>query len=148
MTGRRVGVLGMGTHLPPTFRTKAHVVRAGGVTAEWITESSNATRQDPTRLPRTWPPKQSRRRLGPRASTSPTWACWSSRPFTPDALGQADVAHGHGPPPGERVLMAVFGADMTWGSALLAWSGARDHPCFLSPPVPNHRQKGPFDERC
>ncbi len=54
--------------------------------------------------------------------------------FTPEALGQADGAYGHGPPPGEPVLMAVFGAGMTWGSALLTWRGARDRPC--SPSIP------------
>lgn len=33
--------------------------------------------------------------------------------FTPDALGQADVAYGHGPPPDARVLMAAFGSGTT-----------------------------------
>lgn len=40
MTGgpRPIGVLGMGTHLPPTVRTNAEVARHAGVTARWITE--------------------------------------------------------------------------------------------------------------
>lgn len=41
---------------------------------------------------------------------------------TPYALARAAV--GHRIRPGDRVLLAVFGAGMTWGSALLTWSGA------------------------
>ncbi|MDO0909389.1 ketoacyl-ACP synthase III [Streptomyces sp. DT2A-34] len=35
---RRIGVLGMGTYLPPTVRTNAEVARGAGVTADWISE--------------------------------------------------------------------------------------------------------------
>ncbi|NEB00381.1 ketoacyl-ACP synthase III [Streptomyces sp. SID13726] len=35
---RRIGVLGMGSYLPPTVRTNAEVARGAGVTAEWIGE--------------------------------------------------------------------------------------------------------------
>ncbi|MFD4527209.1 3-oxoacyl-ACP synthase III family protein [Streptomyces sp. NPDC058470] len=36
--GRRIGVVGMGTYLPPEVRTNTDVARDAGVTAEWITE--------------------------------------------------------------------------------------------------------------
>ncbi|MFE9768032.1 3-oxoacyl-ACP synthase III family protein [Streptomyces sp. NPDC005808] len=45
MTGRRIGVLGMGTHLPPTVRTNAEVARDAGVTAEWISERTGVLRR-------------------------------------------------------------------------------------------------------
>ena len=41
-------------------------------------------------------------------------------------------AAGHRLRPGDRVLLAVFGAGMTWGSALLTWSGA---PALASTPT-------------
>ncbi|MFI6684284.1 3-oxoacyl-ACP synthase III family protein [Streptomyces sp. NPDC050485] len=40
----------------------------------------------------------------------------------PYALAAATARHTLGP--GDRVLITVFGAGMTWGSALLTWSGA------------------------
>ncbi|GHE05667.1 3-oxoacyl-ACP synthase III family protein [Streptomyces alanosinicus] len=52
----------------------------------------------------------------------------ASAPF---ALARA--ASGQGLRTGDRVLVAVFGAGMTWGSALLTWSGA---PAVTSVPVP------------
>ncbi|MCD7445219.1 ketoacyl-ACP synthase III [Streptomyces lincolnensis] len=46
MTGeRRIGVLGMGTHLPPTVRTNAEVARDAGVTAEWISERTGVLKR-------------------------------------------------------------------------------------------------------
>ncbi|WP_155057501.1 3-oxoacyl-ACP synthase III family protein [Streptomyces blattellae] len=45
MTGRRIGVLGMGTHLPPTVRTNAEVAREAGVTAEWISERTGVLKR-------------------------------------------------------------------------------------------------------
>ncbi|MFD3412340.1 3-oxoacyl-ACP synthase III family protein [Streptomyces cyaneofuscatus] len=41
------------------------------------------------------------------------------------AYALAAAAERHGLRPGDRVLLTVFGAGMTWGSALLTWSGAR-----------------------
>ncbi|MEU0100495.1 ketoacyl-ACP synthase III [Streptomyces sp. NPDC006267] len=40
------------------------------------------------------------------------------------AYALAAAAARHGLRPGDRVLLTVFGAGMTWGSALLTWSGA------------------------
>lgn len=46
MTGeRRIGVLGMGTHLPPTVRTNAEVALGAGVTAEWIVERTGVLKR-------------------------------------------------------------------------------------------------------
>ncbi|MEU3400100.1 3-oxoacyl-ACP synthase III family protein [Streptomyces filamentosus] len=46
MTGeRRVGVLGMGTHLPPTVRTNTEVAEGAGVTAQWISERTGVLRR-------------------------------------------------------------------------------------------------------
>ncbi|MFF7445922.1 MULTISPECIES: beta-ketoacyl-ACP synthase 3 [unclassified Streptomyces] len=46
MTGEhRIGVLGMGTHLPPTVRTNAEVARGAGVTAEWISERTGVLKR-------------------------------------------------------------------------------------------------------
>jgi 3-oxoacyl-(acyl-carrier-protein) synthase III len=47
MTGddRRIGVLGMGTHLPPTVRTNAEVARHAGVTAQWIDERTGVRKR-------------------------------------------------------------------------------------------------------
>lgn len=42
---RRIGVLGMGTHLPPTVRTNAEVARGAGVTAEWISERTGVLKR-------------------------------------------------------------------------------------------------------
>jgi len=41
----RIGVLGMGTHLPPTVRTNAEVARGAGVTAEWISERTGVLKR-------------------------------------------------------------------------------------------------------
>jgi 3-oxoacyl-(acyl-carrier-protein) synthase III len=43
--GRRIGVLGMGTHLPPTVRTNAEVAEGAGVTAEWISERTGVLKR-------------------------------------------------------------------------------------------------------
>lgn len=46
MTGeRRIGVLGMGTHLPPTVRTNTEVAEGAGVTAQWISERTGVLRR-------------------------------------------------------------------------------------------------------
>jgi 3-oxoacyl-[acyl-carrier-protein] synthase-3 len=46
MTGeRRIGVLGMGTHLPPTVRTNAEVAEGVGVTPEWIRERTGVLKR-------------------------------------------------------------------------------------------------------
>lgn len=46
MTGERpIGVLGMGTHLPPTVRTNDEVARGAGVTAAWISERTGVLKR-------------------------------------------------------------------------------------------------------
>ncbi|MFF7635213.1 beta-ketoacyl-ACP synthase 3 [Kitasatospora sp. NPDC008050] len=42
---RSIGILGMGTHLPPLVRTNEQVARAAGVTADWIRERTGVLRR-------------------------------------------------------------------------------------------------------
>ncbi|MBB1243677.1 ketoacyl-ACP synthase III [Streptomyces durbertensis] len=45
MNRRRIGVIGVGTHLPPTVRTNAEVARHAGVTDRWITERTGVRKR-------------------------------------------------------------------------------------------------------
>ncbi|MFF4503701.1 3-oxoacyl-ACP synthase III family protein [Streptomyces sp. NPDC001401] len=61
----------------------------------------------------------------------------------PYALARA--ADQHGLRPGDRILLAVFGAGMTWGSALLTWSGAQVRVAPAAPHTALPALAGPAD---
>ncbi len=90
-----VAFLGLGTALPPGVVDNESVGAMAGVDQEWIIKRTGIRRR--------------------------RWAAPGDRLHELAARAARDAGRLH---PGQRILLAAFGAGFTWGATTITWGGA------------------------